>query len=140
MTTIREMLERNSIPEPMSGCWIWLRGCSNNYPVAWWEGKQQYATRLALKVIGATPSDDDDACHYCDNTFCVNPEHLFVGTRQQNMFDASTKGRLKHEVCPKGHSYEGNVYRSPSGKRECLICKKHRDRMYYQNRKNDKHT
>ena len=34
-----------------------------------------------------------DCCHTCDTPACVNPEHLFVGTRSDNMKDAGKKGR-----------------------------------------------
>lgn len=33
-------------------------------------------------------------CHVCDVPRCVNPTHLFVGTRKENMQDARRKGRL----------------------------------------------
>jgi hypothetical protein len=32
-------------------------------------------------------------CHRCDNTLCVNPSHLFLGTQKQNVHDAIRKGR-----------------------------------------------
>lgn len=34
-----------------------------------------------------------DICHRCDNRRCVNPDHLFVGTRQDNVDDMMCKGR-----------------------------------------------
>lgn len=129
--TLAEMLEANSIPEPNSGCFIWLRGCSNDYPVAWWEGRQQYAHRLALKAKGVDLAADDDACHRCDVSLCVNGDHLFPGSRSVNMEDARAKGRLAKSACGRGHSFADNVYVYPSGKRECLTCKRQRDRLTY---------
>jgi hypothetical protein len=129
MPTLRDMLSNNSIPEPNSGCWIWLRGfAGRGYGVWKWRGRRWQATHLALKAVGIKVPKGRDVCHTCDVTLCVNPDHLFIGTRKQNMRDAQRKGRLvgygKREVCKQGHPLSGdNVRIDPkSGKRRCHIC------------------
>lgn len=131
--TLAEMLEANSIPEPNSGCLIWLRGIAGgrngpSYPVWKWEGRRRQVSHLALEAKGIKVPKGFDACHRCDVTLCVNGDHLFVGTRKINMEDARAKGRLvgygKREFCKQGHPLSGdNVRVDPkSGKRKCHIC------------------
>lgn len=35
-------------------------------------------------------------CHHCDNPECTNPNHLFIGSRQDNTNDMMIKKRSKH--------------------------------------------
>jgi len=37
------------------------------------------------------------ALHTCDNRACINPEHLYIGTRQNNIDDMVSRGRHKAE-------------------------------------------
>lgn len=51
--------------------------------------------RLAwTKYVGPIP-DGMWVLHKCDNRLCMNTEHLFIGTRQDNVDDMHAKGRAR---------------------------------------------
>jgi hypothetical protein len=90
-----ERFEASYIPEPMSGCWLWLgteRG-SNKYGVIKIDGKAIPAHRYSYqRFVGEIPVGMF-VCHRCDNPSCVNPYHLFLGTHQDNTDDKVRKNR-----------------------------------------------
>jgi hypothetical protein len=130
--TLAEMLEANSIPEPNSGCLIWLRACTRKgYPVVRRDGRNQYVSHLALEAKGIEVPKGFMACHRCDNTFCINDGHLFVGSAKDNTQDALKKGRLtlqrKKEFCIRGHPMSGdNLYIYAAHGRRCRACVRER--------------
>lgn len=87
--------------EDNSGCWIWLgsssdfnRKKSNPRPVMRHNGKpQQLVYRLTFELLKGKITGGLWVLHRCDNSLCVNPYHLFLGTNSDNMKDCAAKGR-----------------------------------------------
>lgn len=76
-------------------CWVWTAYVGEHrYGVLKFEGKVDLAHRVAWN-ISHPDSRCDDWCvlHKCDNPPCVRPDHLFLGTKQDNSDDMVAKGR-----------------------------------------------
>lgn len=88
-------------PEPMSGCHLWSGTvCRQGYGRFRSGGPDTLAHRVSWVIAnGAIPEGDGShgtcVCHKCDNPSCVNPDHLFLGTHQDNMTDCGSKGRSR---------------------------------------------
>jgi hypothetical protein len=51
------------------------------------------AHRLAYEFVNGKIPQGMLACHHCDNRKCCNPEHIFIGTQKDNLYDMIDKGR-----------------------------------------------
>jgi hypothetical protein len=86
-----ERFEEKFIPEPNSGCWLWLAALSHGYGMFGLRDGPVMRTRIASRASwmiyrGPIPPDLY-VCHRCDVTSCVNPDHLYLGTQFDNMRD-----------------------------------------------------
>ena len=82
-----------------AGCWEWVGSKRNGYG-RMMIGSRTDGTRKSVSThrlsyelhYGEIPQGME-ICHKCDNPCCINPDHLFVGTRQDNTDDRERKGR-----------------------------------------------
>jgi hypothetical protein len=92
---IKELEEFTTI-HPDTGCWIWSRGTNGKgYGLSKYSNKMYSTHRLSAWVYKNLDLEDpvQTVCHICDNTVCVNPEHLVVADQGWNIQDSYNKGR-----------------------------------------------
>lgn len=100
-------------------CWDWMgavRGIPPHSYGSVWTGEYRTTSsgKRVPKHIGAHRfsyelhfgeiPDGMIVCHTCDNTLCVNPAHLFLGTQTDNMNDMVSKGRSDNRGDRNGRS------------------------------------
>ena len=89
-----DRFEKKYIPEPNTGCWLWTAtGDEKGYGHFRYKGRPQKAHRASWMLHRGEIPDGMLVCHHCDTPACVNPDHLFLGTNDDNMRDRQEKGR-----------------------------------------------
>ena len=132
---IKNRIIDNSIPITDSGCWIWLKSTNNqNYGVIGIGQKLYLAHRISYQIYNGLIQEGMYICHKCDNSLCVNPYHLFLGSNSDNIKDCVNKGRhwQKNKThCPAGHEYSENItYIDKNSGRYCRICRRETQKRY----------
>lgn len=78
-----------------TGCWIWQSSIvSGGYGAFMASYKKTVrAHRRAYELFVGPIGAGLIVCHACDNRLCVNPSHLFLGSKKDNTQDMLKKGR-----------------------------------------------
>lgn len=108
--SIKKRLKNNSQHMP-SGCIEWQGTKRNGYGRLIVGSRKDHTRRsesshrVAYQTFVGPIPKGMWVLHKCDNPSCINPDHLFLGTRQDNVDDRERKGRnkmpnLKHEKHP----------------------------------------
>jgi len=91
--TLKQRFEEKYIIKDKS-CWEWIGSLSNNMYGSFWNGDTYVgAHRMSYELYKEDIPKDMCVLHTCDNPRCVNPDHLWIGTREDNNKDRSNKNR-----------------------------------------------
>lgn len=90
-----------SKPDGDGACWIWNAALNEHgYGLIARGGKcggMALANRVSWEINEGPIPDGLCVLHHCDNPPCVNPDHLWLGTRADNNADMIAKGRAVHD-------------------------------------------
>lgn len=93
--TREERFMKYVIPEPNSGCWLWLAWLDKDgYGNFRWSTNKNVRAHVAAHELFKGPVPAGIVVrHTCDNPPCVNPEHILLGTDLENVHDRVRRGR-----------------------------------------------
>jgi hypothetical protein len=115
-------LEARTIKDSVTGCWLWQGTISDGYGQLKYEGKVIKVHRLSAMIyLGYNLSDEIyQVLHNaeCPNRNCWNPDHLHIGTNEDNHAERKPKTH-----CVNGHEYTPeNTTLTRNGRYRCKIC------------------
>ena len=136
-----------NVEKSPNGCWLWTGAKKRTglpYGIIWVTNSPKVSHRISWILHKGEIPKGLCVLHKCDTPPCVNPDHLFLGTRVENNLDCIAKGRnvllpwLKagqfsrssKAHCPQGHLYAGeNLIVRRNGNRRCRTCTRYFDRI-----------
>lgn len=118
----KEYFLSRSIPEPNSGCWLWLGATAHGYGEVKYLGSYERAHRLAYEAFKGHIKPGNVVHHKCGVRSCVNPDHLKQCSQKENLSYAKYDGTF--DYCKNGHKKSReNVYISENdGLKKCRRC------------------
>jgi hypothetical protein len=90
----KDVVRFHSHINKLGDCWLWTKAKDKDgYGFFKVNRKMIKAHRYMWQLLHGPITSDVLVCHTCDNPTCVKPEHLFIGTHQDNVNDQKSKGR-----------------------------------------------
>lgn len=134
---------RSIVRDGVTDCWLWSKGTTIFGYGQFGAGslgidrRKLLAHRFSFEIHHGPIPHGLCVLHRCDVPACVNPAHLFVGTKKDNALDRTAKGRsingnTRRTHCLKGHPFDRRL---PNGERRCSICMRVSALAYYYRKK-----
>jgi hypothetical protein len=144
MLTLLEQFEERFIPEPNSGCWLWLMKLTSfGYGQIKVRGKPSRAHRISYELYRGPIPDDLGLDHLCRIKSCVNPFHLEPVPQKTNVLRGIglTSINAKKTHCIHGHAFDEQNTRLKRWRnftmRVCRECNRLKSRKYRLERRMD---
>lgn len=123
---IKKRFESKILLGMLDGCHYWTGQVDScGYGVFHIKNSKFSAHRISY-IINKGDLKNLLVCHSCDNPSCVNPDHLFLGTHQDNMNDMKRKKRAIG-IVRKMRSYKYvssfNINCTPSSRKRLKLCR-----------------
>jgi len=128
-------------PPESSGCWNWLSTVADNgygrFSLGQGRKSNQnrslLAHRLAYKMVVGDIPKNRQIDHLCRNRKCVNPYHMEIVTRKENILRGFSPAAInsRKTECQRGHVFTSTVRRiNGSTFRRCKTCHAANARKY----------
>lgn len=139
-----ERFEAKYVPEPNSGCWLWIGSDDGQcgYGRFTLRGQNASAHRAAYEIFVGPIPDGLTIDHLCRTRACVNPAHLEPVPHIENLRrgdyrkglalggQASGARQQARTHCANGHEFTAaNTYTTKEGWRNCRACHAARQRQ-----------
>lgn len=122
---LSERLEERSIPEPNSGCFLWI-GYHNGEgygKLSVGKSGSIYAHRFAYEQANGPIPEGMQLDHLCRTPSCVNPDHLEPVTNRENTLRGRSSAlKPKRVTCKHGHDLRLTAYVDTRGQQKCREC------------------
>lgn len=131
------------MPEPNSGCWLWLGTLDQNgYGTCRHQAIRlaglttTNAHRVSFILSGGVIPPGHELDHLCRVRCCINPAHLEAVTHAENMRRGMSTQRVREYFatrthCKRGHALIGdNIFLRADGRRQCQECRRMTSRAF----------